>query len=437
MRNQRGRSWGASAGETDAGTNGEGLEHVAQQELGEDDMDVFGHGGSLDQEHGMEPGGCGPSDSPQRQGPQQQQAPGPPQSAPMDTVVVEVQDSGGQGSRCTIVKRATGDEPVRIRTVVWVSAERSRIEFRGEDGRTNNLGAIERLGEARREGPYAVVAERADIRWVFTSTGDADRFCHQMSQVRNEGSSKRASCPQTAAMDEGAEVEASRRAARARERIDNLRLRVMARTRAAADAGEDNAPRTGNPGELETAGPAPSTPIVLEDGAVTRGDSARIISTGCGCGGRLHEECARRVKPRLRIGQPAAADEVDSDRADRGLLETCSPARGGEAYQPTCTPPRDMRRCGASQAGLPPEQIGTADGESADQGALGLRAHPESRDHHPPHVHHRRAGARNCEGGEGCELRRDGVGEGAEEHHHYGHHQRVHRRGREQVEEET
>ncbi len=419
VRNQQGGIGGAAAAAGGTVIRSDIVDHGSAEGHwpGDSDVDVFGHGGSLDQEHGDGPtgGGSGENDD------------------------VAMRDNDGRGSRCTIVERAEGMEPTRLRTSVWINGRRGTVECHGEDGRLRVLGAIETLGEARREDRYAVVVDGAGMRLVFTCTEEADRFDYQWRQARREAASaKRASEPPSPSAGGGIVLEADRRAAKARERIDSLRMRVVNRARAVTGWATSSTPNAEGQGETSETGPAPSTPIVQVGGEDTRNDQGRVISTGCGCGGRLHEGCARRVRPRLDIREAAATEAEAVEAADRVLHRAPDP--NGEAeIGAQC---KDGQRRKDAPGGLPMERGAPANGQRADPGTCGLRADPIPRDHHLLHVHHHRAGTHG-DGGGGCEApREDGHGEGAEaqrhrdcqEHEQHGHEQHSRRRHRREQE---
>ncbi len=379
----KGKSEGARNGQGQREVNGS-MSVVGEQEAGdggamvcndlqgqeEEGIDVFGHGGSLDQDGETDQPGVAPA------------------------IVDQAAWRGNEalGSKCTIIEHATKDEPVRKRASVWVDGEHNRVDYRGEDGRPRTMGAIGGLGKARREGSYAVVVGEADVRFVFTCAEDADDFWYRWSQATAEEGGRRPCDPGTSEVDGGAVAEARQRAARAKERIENLRRRVIMRASGTVGDGEVVAGAR-DPEVLGTMEPAPVTPVVHVNGAEGDTDPTRTISTGCGCGGRLHEGCARRVRPRLQFGHGATtevAEEAEAADAQNGASDG---ACDGDDRAPIEVEGRHrVTQCGMLLARGEPASEG-----EADQGLSDLRVDITSRVLHPLHVYHHRGGAEGDE----------------------------------------
>ncbi len=334
-----------------------------------DDHDVFGHGGDLDQRDGERPRSTA------------EEAPKGPvgdgAGARLDGGPGHM-DERTRVRRCTIVRDAEGRNATRELADIWVDDENRRIGCKGDDAGEAVLHDIATSEIGKKRGAYAVVFPGKGIRAVFGGRREADEFLGDWAKVAIGARSTVGTDGEACDDGDGDRAIARCRAASARERLDRLRARVIARGGAETSAPD---PRGEGPmpwGGGDEAGPAPATPIVQPRDGMEGSDVSRGYGTSCACRGRIHEECARRVKPRL-------------DEAPRGDGE--APEGGGTAND------LGTGSTSAVQASARPAPSEWATGEAAGQVYEGLRAeHRRQRRLHPSH-HHGQEDGQEAEGG--------------------------------------
>ncbi len=202
--------------------------------------------------------------------------------------------------------------------------------------------------------------------------------------------------------DTNSELANHQRALRAKERLDSLRRRIQAKSAAPQIA----VPQLQNREDQRGVVGAPTTPLLDPQLYPEGADPAREERTGCGCGGRLHEACARRVKRRVETG------DWSGSALERSAAPTEEPSRGRGWADPVTLNqthtvvvgvdgPQGHSSCADAQlsnAGRPRESHVTqphtsssaADGELADPAVARLRATEDSAFHHTSHHRHLR-----------------------------------------------
>ncbi len=217
----------------------------------------------------------------------------------------------GKSWRCTVIRGATEAERDRQRADVWIDGDDQCIKYRGDDARTEILHGLGGTELGKKRGSYAIVIPEADTRLVFCGTREVGEFLGEWARrAVGGGEESGAGTAQSHGGDDDGAV-AQFRAARARQRVESLRARVMAKEAARAEKGthgEAGPERDTEPGLMV---PAPVTPNLQPDGE--RGTLAltRDYGGGCGCRGRRHEACARKVRPRQE-------DTGDDEGGDAG-----------------------------------------------------------------------------------------------------------------------
>ncbi len=326
------------------------------------EADVFGHGGSLSQPEEGEADGADAD------------AAGEADTGRHEPGVSEDQGPSSEKTkvwRCTIIREVMGTEPTRRRVEIWIDTDDRQIKCRGDEAHTEVIQGVGDHGMGRRRGAHAVAIPEHGTRLVFCGTREAEEFLGDWARLATGSGRARGADADADARDgdDDASAVARWRAARARERVENLRARVIARVSEGAEAGR--APLIGTQPEQgageEQMRPAPATPEMGPRGDRAVLNLAREYGTGCECRGRTHEACARRVRPRIKddakVGTGTPRDEERGDQHAQSL-----------GMEPRANPP--------------PAQSGDTAGEEDGQVSSGLRAVHEPRDHHRLHHHH-------------------------------------------------
>ncbi len=346
------------------------------------DFDVFGHGGALDQDEGDQGDAAEHVDG------------GNANESVVGDSSCDIDGLEGHGestvdTRCTLIRGINADDPSRELAKVWADSSSGTVRARRENGSEVVLCDMRNTMAAIRSGPYSAIAESINVKLVFTSVDAADSFlsawggadipCNVCGGVMRAAVAKPRDkcghpvCPGCRAEEshpqgirahhcgacasetspngasaraitnrsrwdvcdgasgrqgsyEGVEDGSADRGRRARARIEELRRRVEARRNVGGTVvGHDSA-------DMGPVGvhPAPATPRAEAPPESAIADLGRVVDTGCGCRGRLHEACARRVKRRVEEANPPHdasnnVAEVDKEDAPPAIHSSARP----------------------------------------------------------------------------------------------------------------
>ncbi len=136
-----------------------------------------------------------------------------------------------------------GTEPTRRRVEIWIDTDDRQIKCRGDEAHTEVIQGVGEQGMGRRRGAYAVIIPEKGIRLVFCGTREAEDFLGDWARLATGSGRARGANDDADARDDDddASAVARWRAARARERVEKLRARVIARASERADAGGGSA----------------------------------------------------------------------------------------------------------------------------------------------------------------------------------------------------
>ncbi len=332
-------------------------------EMEDTEADVFGHGGDLDQ----------PTEDP---------PPPPIDLAATDHGVRRLAAEIGEGDeesqgprvkrgkswRCTVIRGTTEADRVRHVADVWIDGDGQCVKYRGDGTRTEVLHDIAGTDLGKKRGSYAIVIPEANTRLVFCGTREVDEFLGEWARRAVDGGE---GSGMGAAQVHGGDDEraiARFRATRARERVEHLRARVLAREAARTERDTQGEAGPGKVTEPVPMIPAPATPRLQPNEERGTLDLTREYGDGCGCRGRRHEACARKVRPRQ--DDAGGGKDGDADDGDEHAEQDATDIRARPRYRP------------------PPVDRGIRIGEGTGQGDVGLRAPNGPCIHHDLHNHH-------------------------------------------------